>query len=73
LQPHETPAADQGGGGSLGQLLPKRLWCPFAINAPLFGAHESRNRDQKYSKINIVFRLVKRQDLCADFTQPLIE
>ena len=36
-------------GGSLGQ--PKRLWRPlewrpFAINAPLFGAHVSRNRDK---------------------------
>jgi len=47
-------------GGSLGNCPPKRLWHPvewrpFAINAPLFGAHGSRNRDKKYSKINNFF------------------
>jgi len=45
------PVTDPG-GVSLGQLPPKRLWhpleCrPFAINAPLFGANGSRNRDKK--------------------------
>ena len=59
------------GGGSLGKMPPKRLWrplkwCPFAINAPLFGAHGTRNRDRKYPKTNNVFRLVKRQDLRAE-------
>jgi len=54
------------GGGTLGQLPPKRLWRPFAINAPHFGAHACRNRDKKYSKINIVFRVVKRQDIRAE-------
>jgi len=63
-----NPAVDPG--GSLGQLPPKHLWRPlqwrpFSINAPLFGVHQSRNRDKKYFKINNVFRLVKRQDLCA--------
>jgi len=57
------------GMGSLGQLPPKCLWCPlewrpFAINAPLFGAHGSRNRDQKYL-IEQFVRLVTRQDLRA--------
>jgi len=52
------PVVDTG-VGSLGQLR------PFAINAPLFGAQGSRNRDKKYSKITNVFRLIKRQDLRA--------
>jgi len=47
-------------GGSLGQLPPQTLvapleWRSFAINAPLFGAHGSRNRDKKYSEINNSF------------------
>jgi len=45
--------------GTLGQL-------PTQTSvAPLFGAHGSRNRDKKYSKINSVLRLVQRQDLRA--------
>ena len=42
-------------GVSLGQLPPKRQWHPlewrpFAINAPLFGAYGSRNRDKNIIK-----------------------
>ena len=53
-----------------GNCPAKRLWRPvgwrsFGINALLFGAHGSRNRDKKYSKINNFFRLAKRQDLHA--------
>jgi len=40
-------------------------WRPFAINAPLFDAYGSRNRDKKHPKINNVFRLVKRHYLQA--------
>jgi len=61
-------------GGSRGRIWgncpPKPLWRPlewrpFAINAPLFGAHGSRNRFKNTLKINNVFRLVKRQGLRA--------
>jgi len=57
-------------GAVWGNCPPKRLWRPlewqhFAINAPLFGAHGSSNRDKKSSKINSVLRLVERQDLRA--------
>jgi len=50
-------------GVSVMQLPPQTSVVP--PNAPLFYAHGSRNRDKKYSKINNVFRLVKRQDLRA--------
>jgi len=37
-------------GGQFGVTdPPKRLWRPFDINAPLFGAYRSSNRDKKYS------------------------
>ena len=46
--------------GQFGTTAPtKRLWrpldwCSFAINAPLFGACGSRNRDGKYSKSKFI-------------------
>jgi len=64
--------------GSLGQLPPKRLWRPiewhpFVINATLFGAHGSRNRDKKYSIINSFYAWFNVRIYVPDFTQPLIE
>ena len=59
----------QGGGQFGATYPPKRLWRllerrPFAINAPLFGAHGTRNRDKNILNKQF-FRVVKRQDLRA--------
>jgi len=43
---------------------------PFAINAPLVGAPESRNRDEKYFNL---FLLENVKIYMPDFTQPLME
>ena len=67
---HTNNTSGGSRGGQFGATSPpKRLWRPlewrpFAIKAPLFGAHGSRNRDKKYFKINDFFCLV-RHDLRA--------
>ena len=69
----------QGGGQFMATSPPNACgaplnWLTFDKNVPLFGAYQSRNRDQQYSKLNNALHFVEFHNLLAGrFRASIIE